>query len=166
MSIRRRTDVSSEHVVGLVPRKSRSARTHRGPGRSLGCGEASTSGSVRRIRSRRGTGRSWLPSIRSATSSTRSGTARAAVVRATRSALVPDSRRLGRAAWHPPGRDLERPPAASRRGPGRAVLRPRVAAVAGRRGRARSLFRWPIVQGRATRGRRSGERAGERMGGR
>ncbi len=63
--------------------------------------------------------------MRSATNSARRGTVRAAVIRATRIALVPDSRRLRCAAWHPLGRDLERPPRVPT-GP-----RPRAVAVTG-----------------------------------
>lgn len=48
--------------------------------------------------------------MRSATNSARRGTVRAAVIRATRIALLPDSCRPGCAAWHPPGCDFGRPP--------------------------------------------------------
>lgn len=47
MATRRRTGVTSEHVVGLVPRRSRNARAHRRSGTSLGFTAGSTSGSFR-----------------------------------------------------------------------------------------------------------------------
>ncbi len=44
MAIRRRTDVTNEHVVGLVPRRPRSAWAHLRFGASLGLTAISTSG--------------------------------------------------------------------------------------------------------------------------